>query len=49
MKVTCSGGVTTTPSVGTTTTLDPSVLDPTLLDPTATTLEPITIDTSETG
>lgn len=49
VKVTCSGGVTTTTSVGPTTTLDPSVLDPSLLDPTATTLEPITIDTSETG
>ncbi len=45
VKVTCPGESSgTTSTVGPTTTLDPSILDP-----TATTLEPITIDTSATG
>ena len=44
VKVTCPGGSSATTSVAPATTLDPSILDP-----TATTLEPITIDTSETG
>ena len=44
VKVTCPGGSSATTSLLPTTTLDPSILIP-----TATTLEPITIDTSETG
>ena len=45
VKVTCPGDSSaTTSTVGPTTTLDPSILDP-----TATTLQPITIDTGETG
>ena len=45
VKVTCPGGSNaTTSTVGPTTTLDPSILDP-----TATTLQPVTIDTSSTG
>ncbi len=45
VKVTCPGG-----SGATTTTVAPTtVLDPNVIDPTATTLEPITIDTTETG
>lgn len=45
VKVTCPGAPSaTTSTVAPTTTLDPSILDP-----TATTLQPITIDTSETG
>ena len=45
VKVTCpSGSSATTSTVGPTTTLDPIGTDP-----TATTLEPVTIDTSETG
>jgi hypothetical protein len=44
VKVTCPGESSATTTVAPTTTLDPAILDP-----TATTLEPITIDTSETG
>ena len=44
VKVTCAGEAGATTTFAPTTTLDPSILDP-----TATTLEPITIDTSETG
>lgn len=44
VKVTCPGDSSATTTVAPTTTLDPSVFDP-----TATTLEPITIDTTETG
>ena len=44
VKVTCPGGSSATSTVLPTTTLDPSILNP-----TATTLQPITIDTSETG
>lgn len=44
VKVTCPGQSSATTTVAPTTTLDPAILDP-----TTTTLEPITIDTSETG
>ncbi len=44
VKVTCPDESSASTTVGPTTTLDPSILGP-----TATTLEPITIDTSETG
>lgn len=45
VKVTCPGESSATTS----TVVPTTTLDPTLIDPTATTLEPITIDTSETG
>jgi len=44
VKVTCPGGSSTTTS-----TVLPTTTNPNVIDPTATTLEPITIDTSETG